>query len=50
MCRLFTHLFGWELRLEVNGEVARTQVCRAEGDVFATFEEWKAAMVTKDWQ
>lgn len=29
-CALFSHQFGWELRLEV-GELFRTQVCRSIG-------------------
>ena len=29
-CVLFSHQFGWELRLEV-GELFRTQVCRSTG-------------------
>ena len=29
VCRLDTHRFGYELRLEVNGLMSRTQVCRS---------------------
>lgn len=50
VCRLFSHLFGWELRLEVNGELQRSEVCRSEDQVFSTFEQWKAGMVEKGWQ
>jgi len=38
VCRLFTHQFGWELRLAVNGGLTRSAVCRAQDDVFSTFE------------
>jgi len=49
VCRLFTHQFGWELFLEVNGLLQQSAVCRTENDVFSTFEEWKAAMIEKGW-
>ena len=51
VCRLFSHQFGWQLRLEVNcGLFSRSQVCRFEGEVFNTFEPWKAAMIEKRWR
>jgi hypothetical protein len=49
VCRLFSHQFGWELLLETNGALQRSQVCRSQDDVFRTFEAWKAAMVEKGW-
>lgn len=49
VCKLTTHQFGWELRLEVAGELRRSCVCRSQEEVFSTGEEWKAAMVEKGW-
>lgn len=49
ICELWTHPLGWEVRLEASGELLRTQVCRSQDEVFATFESWKAAMVAKGW-
>ena len=48
-CQLWSHQFGWELRLELAGELHRSQVCRSQEDVFNTIEEWKAALVEKGW-
>ena len=47
--QLWSHWSGWELRLEVDGEMVQTVVCRAEEDVFATAERWKAAAQAKGW-
>ena len=47
-CVLFSHQFGWELRLEV-GELFRTQVCRSDRDSEDVSGEWKAAMIEKGW-
>lgn len=51
-CELWTHEFGWELRLKtgVAGELPRTQVCRSEEEVLSTTEQWKAAMVERGWR
>ena len=43
-CVLFSHEFGWELRLEV-GELFRTQVCRSTEEILDTQEPWKAVDV-----
>ena len=48
-CLIFSHEFGWELRLEV-GELFRTQVCRSTQEIRAVQENWKAAMVEKGWR
>jgi hypothetical protein len=31
ICRMFTHAFGHELRLEVKGQLVESQVCRTDG-------------------
>jgi hypothetical protein len=48
-CGLWSHPFGWELRLHAAGELFQTQVCRSQDDVFSTLEAWKAAMIEKGW-
>lgn len=49
-CALWSHQFGWELRLTVGTEdLPRTQVCRSQEDVLSTTEQWKAAMTEKGW-
>jgi hypothetical protein len=49
-CALWSHQFGWELRLTVSGSLIRIQVCRAFGDVMAVSDEWKAPMQATGWQ
>ena len=49
IAELWTHAFGWELRLLVDGEFQRSQVCRREGEVFATIDEWRGALKAKGW-
>jgi hypothetical protein len=38
ICRLMSHQFGWELVLDVNGELQRSQVCRSQDEVLTTGE------------
>lgn len=49
VCELWSHQFGWELKLLVDGELRRSQVCREQDIVFATFEGWREAMNEKGW-
>ena len=48
-CELWTHLFGWELRLFANGQMVKTQVCRTQDEVMSTGDAWKVAMLEKGW-
>ena len=48
-CALWTHPLGWELRVDAGAEMARTQVCRHQADVFKTAEAWKAEALQKGW-
>ena len=50
VCELWSHRFGWELRLIAAGELLNSHVCRSQDEVFSTFEMWRAAMVDKGWQ
>ena len=51
VCELWSHQFGWELRLYVGQqtEIVQSQVCRTEDDVFIVGEAWKAEMTAKGW-
>jgi hypothetical protein len=50
ICRLMSHQFGWEVILDVNGELQRSQVCRSQDEVLTTGERWRAAMTESGWQ
>ena len=47
-CVLFSHRFGWDLRLDV-GELFRAQACRSTDEIRDVQESWKAAMIEKGW-
>ena len=48
VCQLWTHNFGWEMRLDVNGELQRSEVFRSQDEALtAAGKIWKAAMVEK---
>jgi len=47
-CMLYTHQFGWELRLEV-GQLFRTQVCRSDREIEDVSVAWKEEMIEKGW-
>jgi hypothetical protein len=50
ICRLMSHQFGWEVVLDVNDELQRSQVCRSQDEVLTTGEQWRAAMTKNGWQ
>ena len=47
---LWTHHLGWELRLKMDGDFQRSEVCRSQQAVFDTGDAWKAALTEKGWQ
>ena len=49
---LFTHPVGWEVRLLTGAqlEVVQTQVCRDQEEVLTMGEQWKNAMIEKEWR
>jgi hypothetical protein len=49
ICRLMSHQFGWEVVLDVNGELQRSQVCQSQDDVLSTGEQWRAGMIEAGW-
>jgi hypothetical protein len=48
-CELWSHHFGWELRL-MTTDLLRSQVCRSSEEILNTHEAWKAAMLEKGWK
>jgi hypothetical protein len=49
-CELWTHRFGWELRLVGHdGQLQRSEVCRSADAVLQVSETWKMAMVERGW-
>ena len=50
-CLIFTHQFGFELRLVFasKGELLRSQVCRTDDEVLTAGEQWKASLVKQGW-
>ena len=49
-CAVYSHQFGWELRLVAGVEVLQTRVCRSQDDVLNTYDEWKRAMLGAGWK
>ena len=51
VCKLVTHLFGWECRLYIgqHEEIVQSQVCRTDDEVLTTGETWKAALQKRGW-
>ena len=49
VCRLMSHQLGWEVRLEVNGDLQRSEVFRSQDDVLTAGDQWKAALSEKGW-
>jgi hypothetical protein len=47
VCQPWSHQFGWELRLNVSGELQQPRVYRSQDETFSPIEEWKAAMTAK---
>ena len=49
VCRMFTHLFGHELRLEVSRELVASEVCRTGDEILSCQERWRAGLEAKGW-
>jgi hypothetical protein len=50
VCSLQTHRFGWEVVLEVQGLLSRSQVCRSRDEVLDVCEQWQTAMIANGWR
>ena len=48
-CVVSTHRLGWELRLTVNGDQRRSDVCRSQPDVFDRADAWQKEAALKGW-
>jgi len=48
-CRLVSHQLGFELRLDVDADLARSAVCRTPGEVEATQQDWRERLEGKEW-
>jgi hypothetical protein len=48
-CKLWPHNLGWEVRLEIHGDLQRSEVFRSQDDVLTAGEQWQRAMVEKGW-
>jgi hypothetical protein len=49
VCSLPTHQLGWEIRLEVQGLLSRSQVCRSRDEVLDVCEQWRAEIFEVGW-
>jgi hypothetical protein len=48
-CTLWSHMFGWEQRLEVKSTTVRTQVAREFTTIERAADEWRRAMIAEGW-
>jgi hypothetical protein len=50
VCEVWTHEFGWELRLMVDGDgLQRSSVAKSGTEMLTRVEEWHRAMIEKGW-
>jgi len=49
-CRLFSHVLGFELRLEVDGELLRSEVCPERDAASLMFEAWRTELIKRGWR
>jgi hypothetical protein len=51
VCELWSHEFGWELRLMIDGHgLQMSSVVRSDAEMVATVDQWRAAMLEKGWR
>lgn len=50
VCRMFTHVFGHELRLDVSRELVASEVCKNDEAVLSCQEKWRAGLEAKGWK
>ncbi len=50
VCEVWTHCFGWELRLFVDREPRRSRVCYDSEQLGETAQMWRAALVARGWR
>jgi hypothetical protein len=49
-CEVWSHQFGFELRLTGRDPMPRTLVCVTQKDLIRVQEEWRAALEAKGWK
>jgi hypothetical protein len=49
VCELWSSCFGWEVRLLVNDDLQRSQVCRSAEEWLDTADQWRAGMAERGW-
>ncbi len=50
-CEVWSHQFGWELRLTIDGRgLQMSSVARTPAESTARIQEWRAAMFEKGWR
>jgi hypothetical protein len=51
VCEVWSHQFGWELRLQIDGRgLQMSSVVRSVESIADTAGKWKAAMLETGWQ
>ena len=50
VCRLFTHVFGHEVRIEVAGTLLASVVCRTHADIIDYRDAWRGALEDSGWR
>jgi hypothetical protein len=48
-CTLWSHMFGYEIRLDVNDGLVRSQVTRDASQIQTIADEWRTAMLVEGW-
>jgi hypothetical protein len=50
VCEVWTHCFGWELRLFIDREPRRACVCYDSEQLGETTQVWRAALAARGWR
>jgi hypothetical protein len=49
-CVVWSHQFGFELRVTIGADLVQSQVCRTQQDLINIQETWRAAYEGKGWE
>jgi hypothetical protein len=49
-CAVWSHQFGWELRLSAGTELLQSQVVSSQKELVEVCMGWRDAMIAKGWQ
>jgi hypothetical protein len=50
VCSRQTHVLGWEVVLEVNGMLSRSQVCRSQDEIPDLCQQKRGAILAAGWR